>query len=366
MGGGGWAAGVSRRSVSGGGLRARGGGGSGVASRPSSSRAGGLVPNKNVGGGNGVASNLSPRPNQAIADRQKYWDKWGKNNQGQLAHFRTNRGKDWNNINNFWNRRNPSDTFNKAAWNNYKNDVNDFRNNRSVEINYNVQNHFDNNFNDAWWGGCGWWRGPVYSGANPWWWWDAATFATVGTFLGLDATYQAPVYDYGVNVVYQRDEVYVDGEPDATAEQYSQQAIELANSPAEQPPPPVPPGPGRQAEWLPLGVWALTQEDKGDAYMFVQISIDKNGVVTGAYQNVLSGDKSPLSGQVDKKTQRVAWKIGSNNTVIETGLQNLTQDVASCLVHFGPDATQTWLLVRLKQPEMPNAPQSATAETKAP
>jgi hypothetical protein len=122
----------------------------------------------------------------------------------------------------------------------------------------------------------------------------------------------------------------------------------LAISPAEQPSPLVPPEPGQQAEWLPLGVWVLTQEDKGDAYMFVQISIDKNGVVTGAYQNVLSGDKSPISGQVDKKTQRVAWKIGSNNTVIETGLQNLIRDVASCLVHFGTDTTQTWLLVRLK------------------
>jgi len=47
-----------------------------------------------------------------------------------------------------------------------------------------------------------------------------------------------------------------------------------------------------------------------------------------------------------------------------TGLQNLTQDVGSCLVHFGPDKTQTWLLVRLKQPEMLNAPQTAEAETK--
>jgi hypothetical protein len=70
------------------------------------------------------------------------------------------------------------------------------------------------------------------------------------------------------------------------------------------------------------------------------------------------------TGQVDKKTQRVAWKIGSNNTVIETGLQNLTQDVASCLLHFGPDTTQTWLLVRLKQPEMPNAPQSTSEPPK--
>ena len=97
--------------------------------------------------------------------------------------------------------------------------------------------------------------------------------------------------------------------------------------------------------------------------MFFQLSIDKNGVVSGAYQNVLSGEKSPISGQVDKKTQRVAWQIGTNNTVIETGLQNLSED-ASCLVHFGPDKTQTWLLVRQKQPEMPNAPQTAEVETK--
>jgi len=165
-------------------------------------------------------------------------------------------------------------------------------------------------------------------------------------------------------VVYQGDDVYVDGKRTASATEYSNQAIALANEPAAQPPAPAPPEAGKQAEWLPLGVWALAQEEKGDAYMLFQLSIDKDGVVSGAYQNVLSGEKSPISGQVDKKTQRVAWKIGTGNTVIETGLQNLTQDVASCLVHFGPDRTQTWLLVRLKQPEMPTASQAAQAETK--
>jgi hypothetical protein len=314
------------------------------------------------------ANNFSPQRNQAIANRQQYWDKWRGDNQGKLTNFQANRSKDWGGIHNFRNNQNLANSFNKPEWNNYKNNVNNFRSNRSVEINNSIQNHFDNNFNDNWWGGCGWYRGPSYWGGNPWWWWGAATVGTVGTFLALDAiqnaTYQPPVYDYGVNVVYQGDEVYVDGKPTATAKEYSQQAIALANQPSAQPPPPTPPEPGQQADWLPLGVWALAQEEKGDAYMFFQISIDKNGVVTGAYQNVLSGEKSPISGQVDKKTQRVAWKIGSNNTVIETGLQNLTQDVASCLVHFGPDTTQTWLLVRLKQPEMPNAPQSATTEAK--
>ncbi len=33
---------------------------------------------------------------------------------------------------------------------------------------------------------------------------------------------------------------------------------------------PAPPAPGEQPDWLPLGVWALAQEEKGDAYMFFQ------------------------------------------------------------------------------------------------
>jgi hypothetical protein len=316
----------------------------------------------------GARSDFSPERNQAIANRQQYWDKWSGANQGKVADFRTNRRKDWSDINNFRKNENVAGRFNGSEWNNYRGNVDNFRNNRALEINNNIQNNFDNNFDNNWWGNCGWYRGGDSWGGNPWWWWGAATLATAGTFLAIDAiqaaTYQPPVYDYGVNVVYQGDYVYVDGKRTASATEYANQAIALANEPAVQPPVPAPPESGKQPDWLPLGVWALAQEEKGDAYMFFQISINKDGVVSGAYQNALSGEKSPISGQVDKKTQRVAWRIGTNNTVIETGLQNLTQDVASCLVHFGPDTTQTWLLVRLKQPEMPTAAQAGEAETK--
>jgi hypothetical protein len=329
----------------------------------------------NIGGGDlggrgdlGSRGDFSPERNQAIANRQQYWDKWSGANQGKLTDFRTNRSKDWSNINNFRKNENVAGRFNSSEWNNYRGNVNNFRNNRALEINNNIQNNFDNNFDNNWWGNCGWYRGGGSWGGNPWWWWGAATVATAGTFLAIDAiqaaTYQAPIYDYGVNVVYQGDYVYVDGKRTASATEYANQAIALANEPATQPPAPGPPESGKQPDWLPLGVWALAQEEKGDAYMFFQLSIDKDGVVSGAYQNALSGEKSPISGQVDKKTQRVAWRIGTNNTVIETGLQNLTQDVASCLVHFGPDTTQTWLLIRLKQPEMPTAAQAGDAETK--
>ena len=421
MGGGGRSAHTSRPSVSGGGY---GGGGSKIASRPSSSHAGGMVPRKNVSGGNinrsqaaskikspskgtgtGLPSvaqgkkpgagiggnksfpdltgktgggqlankvqgakggqlagkvqgaqggqlagkvqgaqggqlagrvqagqfasklqggnqgrfgnNLSPEQNQALANRQQYWDKWGKDNQGKLSNFKTDRSKDWSGINNFRKDRNVVGSFNKPEWNNYKNNVNNFRNNRSVEINNNIQNHFDNNFNASWWGGSGWYRGPSFYGGNPWWWWGAATVATAGTFLALDAihdaTYQPPVYDYGVNVVYQGDEVYIDGQPAATAQEYSQQAIALANTPAQQPPPPAPPEPGQPAEWLPMGVWALAQEEKGDAYMFFQISINKNGVANrrlpkcfewGKVSDLWTGRQKDATGGLENRLQQ--------------------------------------------------------------
>jgi hypothetical protein len=59
-----------------------------------------------------------------------------------------------------------------------------------------------------------------------------------------------------------------------------------------------------------------------------------------------------LQGQVDKDTQRLAFRIGeSEDIVVESGLYNLTQDDTPVLVHFGPDQVENWLLVRLAQPE---------------
>jgi hypothetical protein len=60
----------------------------------------------------------------------------------------------------------------------------------------------------------------------------------------------------------------------------------------------------------------------------------------------------PVTGSVDKKTQRVALKIeGNDSVVVETGLYNLTNDEVPVLVHFGPDRQEPRTLIRLKQPE---------------
>ncbi len=109
---------------------------------------------------------------------------------------------------------------------------------------------------------------------------------------------------------------------------------------------------------MPLGVWALTQESEGDAVMFYQLSVEKGGGISGAYTNVLSGSSDPVSGSVDKASQRVVWHTGdaATATMVETNLNGLTCDHCPAFVHFPSGVTQTWLLVRVPSPNLPAAP----------
>jgi len=194
---------------------------------------------------------------------------------------------------------------------------------------------------------------------DPWWWWHPAEWSTVNVFL--DAGWSEPlVYDYGTDVIYDDDEVYVHGEPVGTPVEYSRRVTELAN-----PVQVVAEAPVVESEWTPLGVWALVQENQDEnAVMFFQLSVDKAGLISGAYTNVVSGEVLAVSGQVDRKTQRAAWHVGKNTEkVFEAGMANLTQNEASCLVHVAPGEMQPWLLVRMQSPDLPTEPASVSDTT---
>ena len=48
----------------------------------------------------------------------------------------------------------------------------------------------------------------------------------------------------------------------------------------------------------------------------------------------------------------MAFTIGDNqNTVLETGLYNLTQDQTPVLAHYGNNQTSTYLFARLEAPQ---------------
>ena len=104
---------------------------------------------------------------------------------------------------------------------------------------------------------------------------------------------------------------------------------------------------------MPLGVFAvLTTEGQSQTDKALQLAINKDGIIRGNFQDFLTEKVTPITGSVDKETQRVAFRAeGNDSVVIETGLYNLTNDEVPVLVHFDKDQQQQRLLVRLDKPE---------------
>lgn len=84
----------------------------------------------------------------------------------------------------------------------------------------------------------------------------------------------------------------------------------------------------------------------------LQLAINKDGMVRGNYLNQLTNETSQVFGALDKKTQRVSWTIGSNNTtVFDAMLADLVRDDSQVLVHYGPQNTKAMALIRLPAPK---------------
>lgn len=181
--------------------------------------------------------------------------------------------------------------------------------------------------------------------------WRVATWYSAGAWCGYGSA--APIYyDYGNNVTYQNNQVYVNGQDQGSSSEYYDQAAALATTGGQTQAP-------SDGDWLPLGVFAFCKEGETTSEATVQIAINKAGIVRGNYTDSSNSSTEPIQGSVDKQTQRLAFTIGDNTrNVVETGLYNLTKDEAPALIHFGSDRTEQRLLVRLKnnseqQPQQP-------------
>ena len=285
------------------------------------------------------------------------WNKWRQDNSTHINNFQVTRTNNWNRINARYKERGWAGRHGSADYLRWRGDVRNFRIGRGWEIWGQRRPFWNNCFDNHWWGSC-WWRPrpfvPIGVAVSPWWWWSPFVWTSVGAFFGATIASQPIIYDPGTTALYEGDTYYVDGQPVSSADEAREAADELANPEVAETPVPEPAMEGQPEEWLPLGVWALTQQEQGDVTMFVQLSIDKNGLVAGAYKNVMTGHELPVIGRLDKETQRVAWHFGDiTQTVYETSLSALQNDVASVFVHFGKSMTQTWLLVRLPSPELP-------------
>lgn len=190
------------------------------------------------------------------------------------------------------------------------------------------------------WAAAGWGAGAA---------WAAPSYASVANYCGVSAA-ASPDYDYGSSVVFQGDNVYMNGQPAGTTQQFAEQASTIASQGQTADAPPT-------DDWKPLGIFALVQgDDKTSNYIF-QLAVNKAGVIRGNYYDGLMDTNTEVYGSVDKTTQRAAWTIGKKkDRVFEAGVYNLSQPECPCLLHVGSESTTQMMLVRMKQPKSGIAP----------
>lgn len=228
-----------------------------------------------------------------------------------------------------------------------------------VRTRWDGYHHHHNWFAGNWWNGhpnglCHW---HYYHRFNdyPWrYWWGRPTWGVAAgwfTWTAPAEVWSQPIYyDYGTggNVTYEDNRVYIDGEDVASADEFAQSAAVLATAQ-----PPQTDAAADEADWLPLGTFALsTSKSDVKPTRVVQLAVDKTGIISGTLYNTQTDESAAIQGRVDKSTQRVAMRIGESDKIVaETGLYNLTQDEVPLLVHFETDRVENYVLVRLDQPE---------------
>jgi hypothetical protein len=148
-------------------------------------------------------------------------------------------------------------------------------------------------------------------------------------------------------VVIQPNAVYINGDSAGTPQQYASQASEIASAGQAAPP-------AEDTKWLPLGIFAVVEQNQTTSDDLFELAVDKAGIIRGNYHNVKSDQVEAISGSVDKKSQRAAWTIGSDKApVYESGISNLTNDEVPLLVHSADGQSHQMLLLRVPQPEQP-------------
>ena len=149
----------------------------------------------------------------------------------------------------------------------------DNRNQRRDEIR---NQYHQNNPGSFWEENPGW---AAWAITRPFAW---ATWGSVGSWCGYSE--DAVPYSYGDNVYYADDQVY-----------YGDQAVATERSMRSRPrrlPRPTPSNAPDKAEWLPLGVFALTQDGQAsgaEPTLYMQLAISKQGVISGTFKNTVSG-----------------------------------------------------------------------------
>lgn len=177
--------------------------------------------------------------------------------------------------------------------------------------------------------------------------WAVAGFGTAAAWLGITAAAANDSTVYTSDITDDGD----DSEDDnATEDNASDNADDQADAPDNSASELAKTGAGKQAgegDFLSLGVFKLSPKGQPNAWALLNLAVSKSGVVRGTYFDILSDQEQPVQGAVDNATQRVAFTIGTQGTIVfETLLPNLTSDSGSTTLQYNDGTKSLWTLSR--------------------
>ncbi len=157
--------------------------------------------------------------------RVGYWNNWHASRGNMINDYWSNHTARWNSISDFrrdhwnWIRQRTNE------WNGWQASVWGYRLARAACVIDATRDFYCNLYTPDWWYGCGWWHRPAYvRPIDPWWWWRPYVWNSWSYVYSEPAP--IPVtYDYGTDIVVEGDQVYVAGEPVASAADYRAQAV---------------------------------------------------------------------------------------------------------------------------------------------
>ena len=157
--------------------------------------------------------------------------------------------------------------------------------------------------------------------------WAAATVTGVTRWFGWTT---AP-YGYTAGTTANVGEDLVTAEPSTTVE------VESATT-----------YPLQGIEWLPLGVYAFAPAGQDEATVLVQLSVNKQGEVRGNYFDFVTEQSLPISGNVNRSTQRATFAVEGSKTAFNTTMGELLNATTPVALNFADGRGQQSRLVRLQ------------------
>ena len=109
-------------------------------------------------------------------------------------------------------------------------------------------------------------------------------------------------------------------------------------------------------EWLPLGVFNVAPEAAGKSSTFLQLSVNREGVIKGTFYDATTDSTTPVGGAIDKATRVASWRVGAKGASFETSLDGLVAESCTATVQTPGGESQRWFMVHVSKPSAPAQP----------